>query len=46
MANFEMVVEAYRQGFDHYHIGEIAENMKQMGIGTDAIDYRSSDDED
>jgi len=45
MTNFEMVAEAYHQGFNHYHIGQIAEHMEQMAIGPDAIDYRPSDDE-
>ena len=39
-----MVGEAYRQGFIHYHAGEIAEHMEQVAIGPDASDYRPSDD--
>jgi len=40
-ADFEMV----RQGFIHYHAGEIAEHMEQVAIGPDANDYKPSDDE-
>ena len=45
IVDFEMVGEAYRQGFIHYHAGEIAEHMEQMTIGPDASGYRPSDDE-
>jgi len=45
IADFEMVGEAYRQGFIHYHAGEIAEHMEQMAIGQDASGYQPSDDE-
>jgi len=44
-ADLEMVGEAYRQGFIHYHAGEIAEHMEQMAIGPDASEYGPSDDE-
>jgi len=40
-----MVSEAYRQGFIHYHAGEIAEHMEQMAIGLDASGYGPSGDE-
>jgi len=39
IADFEMVGEAYRQSFIHYHAGEIAEHMEQMAIGPDASGY-------
>jgi len=42
--DFKMVKEAYRQGFNHYHIGEIAEHMEQIAIGPDARYYGPSDD--
>jgi len=45
IADFEMGGEAYRQGFIHYHAGEIAQHMEQMAIGPDASDYGPSDDE-
>jgi hypothetical protein len=45
MADFEMVGEAYRQGFIHYHAGEIAKHIEQMAIGPGASDYGPSDDE-
>jgi len=45
IADFEMVGEAYRQGFIRYHAGEIADHMKQMAIGPDASGYGPSDDE-
>jgi len=41
-----VVEEAYYQGFNHYHIGKISEHMQQMAIGTNATDYRSSNDAD
>jgi len=46
IADFEMVGEAYRQGFIHYHTGEIAEHMEQMAIGPDASAYGPSNDEE
>ena len=45
IADFEMVGEAYREGFIHYHAGEIAEHVEQMAIGPDASGYGLSDDE-
>jgi len=45
IADFEMVGEAYRQGFIHYHAGEIAEHVRQMAIGPDASGYGPSDNE-
>jgi len=45
IADFEMVGEAYRQGFIHYHAGEIAYHTEQMSIGLDASDYRPSNDD-
>jgi len=42
--DFKMVKEVYRQGFNHYHIGEIAEHMEQIAIGPDARYYGPSDD--
>jgi len=43
IADFEMVGEAYHQGFIHYHAAEIAQHMEQMSIGLDASDYRPTD---
>jgi len=45
LKNF-LVEEAYCQGCNHYHIGEIAEHMQQMAIGPYATDYRPSNDAD
>ena len=45
MADFEMEAEAYCQGFNRYHIGEIAEHMEQMAMGPDAVDCRPGDHE-
>jgi len=45
IADFEMMGEAYCQGFIHYHAGETVVHMEQMAIGPDASDYRHSDDE-
>jgi len=45
-SKIQMVEEAYCQGFNHYHIGEIAELMQQIALGPYATDCRPSSDVD
>ena len=46
LTDFQAVKEAYCQGFNHNHIGEIADHKQQMAIGPYATDYRPSNNAD
>jgi len=40
LKNFQAVEEAYCQGFNHNHIGEMAEHMQQMAATGNDADQR------